>query len=1666
MAKKIDQFGDASKLDLQFGDATTLDFNFDVKKKDGAFLGETQVETDALAKQSRLSFDSPEYVSESTIKPKNTNEINDLLSEGKITPNQAIELEYQTKGYLSPSEKIKKLTAYKDFMGTDLTEEKLMNEASNLGLLYDKENKKIQFLPNDIKLYEDIFKRYKKEEEKPTIYQEILNKVDLGMKRTGQSLLELTASPLTALGIGEKTVYEGRDAIALTTPESRYEGISIQDQIKSGDVGGALGNAISGAFEQLPNLLMSTSSGGLVVQGLMAGQDKIMELKDTDIPEYKKLLNALGSFTTTYLSEKLVTAPIMENTTRTIANLGEPQARSILNNSFKQTVTNFFKNTNGTLTDIALESASEGAAQFADNAITKALVDPNKDLGDGVFDAMAVASVTVLGMKSPIVAAKGKETIKNISSKIISSMPEMPLDMKINTGNLILKKKVIEDNFKNVDPVFSDANKGELTNIDNAIKLSIQPTTVRHEINILNKELNQELSSNYPDVIKIGKLEDAINNINDSVKIDDVNLNKLNREIKVLKGEYNKLYESNNSGAELQLKSEKETSLKTQLQEKFTQRAELLKTPYIKSDQEIVDTEKTNKIKFDQKSKTIVSKIQNELNSKYPNVAKISDYQNNLTSLKNNLDIQTDEKLDSEIQNLITEYKNAYDDGDTGIELQNKIIKERATQNSLKNAYVKKQEILKPIYKEGLSISDDIVSTAFEKQSQEEAITNLKNQNLITTDYGKENEKRANANVGQGKIDERQLEISENVGIKEELRGEEVLIPTEEMANVGETVTSPINPEITETTQPKEQIKIDENSTIDDITNANKALPEDQKEVLVKNGLTIFPIDFGKKLFIKYIRPNGFTPNTIVEARTGQKGALNAVIRDVEFTRKDFNTLVKDTYGKNGIPKDVRINMDKALKQLGTDVNYQKLVLDEFNVPDVFRNSLVQMRNNIDALSNKLKEIGWIQGGLEASINNNIGFYLNRSYRLFTDPKYTYESVDPETLNKVSLVVRDSFPEFTDSQVEGYIRNLMDVEKNTYTKFLSGKLSQSDLGALKQRKEVSEVFRALYGEYTDPLYNYSNSMLKIATIIEKSKADQKIVSEGLNKFIFEKPEGNFIKEVVFNKKTYYTNADIADSIEIQRSDKNSLGGLMRAYFFTQNVVSMGKTVFSPATHSVNYLSNYALQIAAGRNIFSPSTLEAHKAIFQDLFSTDKKISREKIKNLISLNVIGDGAYSGRFIEDMKNSYKNFEQFQYDKKNKFSYRNVNDLFEKAYNAEDSVHRILAFEVEKKNYTKVFKAKNPNLSNVDIEKMAEEKAAQLVNRLMPTFSKVPEGIKVISRTPFFGQFVPYNAELLRTTGNLAQQIKEELKDKDTRSIGLTRLAGVLTVTAVPAAILYFTRLISGVDKEESKDAKKFVAEFYKNSDLAFWRSKEGNIKFIDTGRLNAYNYFIKISNAFLQGKDYKDGIQEATKEAFSGFVAPEILALTLKDLYENKGYNIYNPEEDQQKISLDITKFLANRLSPGIITTGLKIYYGATDQVSKGGKKYEVSNELLTLIGLRTTTLDINQTFKFKLNEYSDILGNTLDIYKKTIYNEKITPEEQEKAYNEATEAFDKRILELNDYYQSAIRLNVDFLQLNRSLKSTKIGDYKASKKVVNGIKYGITPIISAIDGNIQ
>jgi len=804
----------------------------------------------------------------------------------------------------------------------------------------------------------------------------------------------------------------------------------------------------------------------------------------------------------------------------------------------------------------------------------------------------------------------------------------------------------------------------------------------------------------------------------------------------------------------------------------------------------------------------------------------------------------------------------------------------------------------------------------------------------------------------------------------------------------------------------------------------------------------------GKDFFQKWLTSRGFIPETVFKSWLGTEGKINSELSKMKYTVSDFRKAVKDAY-KPGFGKEVSTQVKSEINAaLGGD----KKAMAE--LPLEVQGKVSEMRKHVDYLSQRMIDEGIITGDLVAKFQENSGIYLFRSFRKHDDPDWVSD-IDPLIVNRAKAYIEQQLPDLTNEEVDGVINELLYTPEAPMNLIKTGKLGSKDLSILKKRKDLAPEIRALYGEYTDPLVNYSKSIMKMINIIEKHKFLESVKSEGMGKFLHEKPTGkNHVQIAGESSSTMaplnglYTTPEIAQAFA-EFNAKNNLPKWMEYYMKAISTVKAAKTVFNATTHARNVLGNLAFAVANGHYNLSES-VDAFKTIKTDILNSDNTKFRETYRHYQELGIVGDSGSASELKAMLEDAKLKPDKFDYvntriiSKAKKATTEFIGDL----YQAEDDFYKIYAFENEFSRYSKAY----PNKSKAEVEQIS----ADIVKNTYPTYSKTAKIIKEMRKAPILGTFISFPAEVIRTTFNTAALTKQELSsdNKEVRSIGIQRLVGQLLSASITAGLSGLTKYLYGISDKEEEDIRKFVAPWSKNS-LFFYIGpvKDGQVNMIDLSQTDPHGFWQKPIMAILDGnEDPTQNAIQAGKELLEPFLGLNMITEALINAKNNKkttGQDITNTSLPAGDQALDYITYTAGFAQPGTFNSFERIYKGYKLQghPDEYGKIYSFGNEVLAAAGgQRISSVDVGKSLSFLSGDMKDQFYMSKKIYSGFKLTEQPYMSESEKAdikekrnqaLDKSVEALKKDVKEMRKLYFGAQSLGVDAKGVKEIIKRNKL-----------------------------
>jgi len=820
-----------------------------------------------------------------------------------------------------------------------------------------------------------------------------------------------------------------------------------------------------------------------------------------------------------------------------------------------------------------------------------------------------------------------------------------------------------------------------------------------------------------------------------------------------------------------------------------------------------------------------------------------------------------------------------------------------------------------------------------------------------------------------------------------------------------------------------------------------------------------FVADIPKKLkegWQKYFAKEGDLPREVFERQVQMKGETAALAHDLSKNISDFKKAVKVDFKGKLSAKDV------------TDLNEALMGQKPLeSLPPKTRESIGKMRAHVDKLSKMMIDNGLVEGKLAATIQNNLGAYLTRSYRVHDVPKWV-ERVPFEVVNRAKSFIRNAYEQkgekLTEDQIQGEINDLLyKYDAETPLSILAGgKLGSKDLSILKKRGDIAPEIRALWGEYNDPLVNYAKSVAKMSNLISRGKFLNDVKAMGMDKFLFEKPNSKHYKEIAAEGSKameplngLYTTPEIKAAFE-EFSKGDSHGKLYSLYMKANGFAKYAKTILSfPITHVRNFSANPMIHVLRNSNYNFEALKNAAQVVKNELTLGDNKAAREKYKKYTELGITEEGlAYEDikATIQDANKSTGTFESLE-DNIAKRATKKITGTLENLYKHEDTVWKIYSFEAERAKYKSAF----PEMSDAALDK----KAAEIVRATTPTYSEVPEAIRNLRKFPLAGTFVSFPYEIIRTTFNSAKLAATELADPKTRSIGAKRMAGTLAALTLWQGVSQWSRMTNNIDDKQDRAIRRFLPEWMKNSELVYIEnSKNGGYKILDAANSDPHNYLKKPMVAMMNGENPQDGFIDAMKELLSPFLSEEMLASKIIDIARNTtktGSQVYNEQDEIGKQLADQWAYLMKAFEPGNAAGIRKIVGGLLGQIDpKTGQQYDYATEAINqLTGQKIYNINTAKALQLKWAKLDNDIGEAKKIYNSVYYSKATTDQDRKEALDRANSAINKILREAHKDYQAAVALGVNVDEAEDILGSVRLNE-EQKEAVLYGYEYNIEP----------
>ena len=793
--------------------------------------------------------------------------------------------------------------------------------------------------------------------------------------------------------------------------------------------------------------------------------------------------------------------------------------------------------------------------------------------------------------------------------------------------------------------------------------------------------------------------------------------------------------------------------------------------------------------------------------------------------------------------------------------------------------------------------------------------------------------------------------------------------------------------------------------------------------------------------------------------------------------------------------------IDEALK--GNNKSFDKL-------PDDIKPLIAQMRNQIDGLSAYLCDNNLVTPDQALNINENLGSYVTRGYDYFDGKTGTLRTAEriskklyrflfrkqgllksefdtakwadavtvfqQNVLNDIAADKKfgnkskygEDFHNQSDLAIQSYARTKGEGDLMEYIKSLEsdyqkqGSQQKADTSVLERRKDVPEPIRKLLGEYEDPKISFVLTISRMSQLAYQRKFMAQLKDQGMGSLFFRendpnRPATHFVKIASNSNDAFaplnglYTTPEFKDVfLDVTEQNINDIG---RLWMKATGLVKVGKTVLSPVTQMVNFLANTGFLINNG-TILEIKNLGASVKVFIDDMKGSKgtdPILQELIEeNIIDQNIVFNEIESDFGANIERDLMRNVRQ-------NIAVKTARDFLSipfRAYKASDDFFKAFTYYAEANRYSKsIFGKKYKELTGEDRIKIRKI-ASEVTKNTMPTYDRRYKAADYarMKTGNLLGNFLSYQAESIRTKINSIQIAVADIKNPETRSVGIQRMAGIMTYNAIYAGITSYLGKTAGLglvgllgffdDDDEDEANKKFnltIPDWARSTEKFVRKEKDGTITFYTYGNSNPYGIWYKSMNAYQNGSSNNSsgGILSVIDEVATPFFGTEMSV--------DWAVNTFIKEENDWGADLitweDKARYSWEKLSP----TVFKVYKDNMDENDKNN--FDIYNAL----GIKKYNYNPTEQLGFKFRDWQtkiNDLGKKKYNLEMQFANGKIKEEDAVARYEEYNNEQIEITDEFKKVYEAFIFMGADVTKLNEKANSAYIKKYNSSRDFLN------------------
>jgi hypothetical protein len=780
------------------------------------------------------------------------------------------------------------------------------------------------------------------------------------------------------------------------------------------------------------------------------------------------------------------------------------------------------------------------------------------------------------------------------------------------------------------------------------------------------------------------------------------------------------------------------------------------------------------------------------------------------------------------------------------------------------------------------------------------------------------------------------------------------------------------------------------------------------KRYLTKEG------DLPGGTFQKWVRRNARLSKEAEQVKQNVKKMYDALRKIYKINKIDYIL-----NGLSSVPPDM---VEKINEALGGKIDINTL-------PQELRKPITKMREHIDVLSLDLIATDQLSDKLETKFFNNLGTYLTRSYKIFSDPKWIQKIPAEKMTNARNFLYQQGAKNDPNFTLEDADRQLMQMlndwagEAESKDKRRGGKLGAKDLSVMMQRSDIPKELRDVMGENNNAIFNYANTVGKISRFIADQNFLDAVKQEGAGKFLYTKdaaPAGFNTLIATEDSRTMSPLNGLRTTPEIARAFEE----FGKSYDATQNPAlyalgwlnAVGKanlTVGSVLTQMRNVIGQPFFFLANGHTNLGVINAEVNR-LMKDMGLTKDEARQELVKMAAGEALINENAYAGELKEAFEQvGLKTFDDMDADTFSrqfvllrlfKSGTRGAQNIYQKT----DEFGKVIGWLNETNRVMRM----NKGMSREEAMSIASER----IRNTYPTYTQGSQALRLFRRQPFIGPFATFFYETFRTTyWNLKYAFDDINKGGAARKEGIARLAGSMAQLSIGAFVANsVSKMIAGIGDDEEEDVRRMLPPWEKDAAMIWFpKDKQGVYNYINLSYVSPYNAitdpFVAMMSGFARGEDPVSVFVEAAGSFLEPFVSEQPVTAAIIDAARNRtetGRKVYNEEADLSTKTTDILLHVFGQaFTPGTVDRIRKRIVPAIYGETVGTRAPEPVKEIASeLTGIRFQNLDMKQAFQNRAWEFNKSQNESERIFRDVATRRRrVTAEEQIKAYRTAEQS---------------------------------------------------------------